>query len=38
MLNFIAKKKRESHKNKQIKLDNFLFLYFAGGLATAPIV
>mgnify|MGYP001166285094 FL=1 len=38
MLNFIAKKKRESHKNKQIKLDRFLFLYFAGGLATAPIV
>lgn len=38
MSNFFAKKKRESHKNKEIKLDHFLFLYFAGGLVTAPIV
>ena len=38
MLNFIAKKKREYHQNKSIKLDHFLFLYFAGGIVTAPVL
>jgi len=37
-LNFIAKKKREYHQNKSIKLDHFLFLYFAGGIVTAPVL
>lgn len=38
MLNFIAKKKREYHQNKSIKLDHYLFLYFAGGIVTAPVL
>ena len=37
-MNFIAKKKREYHQNKSIKLDHFLFLYFAGGIVTAPVL
>ena len=38
MLNFFAKKKRVYHQNKSIKLDHYLFLYFAGGIITAPVL
>jgi len=38
MLNFIAKKKREYHHSKTVKLDLYLFLYFVGGLLTAPLL